>query len=165
MYSLHDMASGAYAAMLRNLSAILDKAADRPELIDARLAPDMYPLAQQVRIACDHAAGTAAQLFGATADLPAGPDRSFAEMKARIAKTIAIVEAAGPAAGAEDKAIEIPLMDDLVLPVNGAQYVQAWAFPNFYFHVVTAYDILRANGIQIGKRDYMAHIGPLIRRK
>ncbi len=83
------------------------------------------------------------------------------DLKARIAKTIDYVRGARPVAfaGAEDRAILFPLIENLVFDSNGFEYLRDWALPHFYFHVVTAYDILRHNGVEIGKRDYLSHTG------
>ena len=83
------------------------------------------------------------------------------DLKARIAKTIDYVQSARAAAfeGAEDRAILFPLIENLVFDSNGFEYLRDWALPHFYFHVVTAYDILRHNGVEIGKRDYLSHTG------
>jgi hypothetical protein len=83
------------------------------------------------------------------------------DLKARIAKTIDYVRGARPVAfaGAENRAILFPLIENLVFDSNGFEYLRDWALPHFYFHVVTAYDILRHNGVEIGKRDYLSHTG------
>jgi hypothetical protein len=150
--------------MLKNLSGILDKAeafaAEReiePEvLLNWRLASDMFPLTRQVQIAADFAKGTTARLAGA--EVPKYPDeeKTFAELKARIAKTIKFVE------GFKPKDIDGSETRDITLTVGGQDmhfkgepYLVHFALPNFYFHATTAYDILRRCGVEIGKRDFI----------
>jgi uncharacterized protein len=165
------MSFGMYAAsvptflhMLKNLTAILEKAEafakDRdiePEvLVDWRLAPDMLPLSNQIQIAADFAKGTTARLAGA--QVPSYPDEetTLAELKARIAKTVKFVE------GFKPKDIDGSETRDITLTVGGQEmrfkgepYLVHFALPNFYFHVTTAYDILRRCGVDIGKRDFI----------
>lgn len=157
-----------FAPMLANLSALLDKAeaqlgAEAEALVDARLAPDMFPLSRQIQIACDMAKGCVARLSGR--EPPAKPDeeKTLAELKARIAWTIDYVKSAGPEAfeGAEDRDIVQPLRDGLRVEAKGLRFLKDWSLPHFYFHVVTAYDILRHKGVEIGKPDYVAHSGDL----
>jgi hypothetical protein len=158
-----------FAPMLANLSALLDKAEaqlgpDAEALVDARLAPDMFPLSRQVQIACDMAKGCVGRLSGR--EPPAKPDeeKTLADLKARIAWTIDYVKSAGPEAfeGAEEREIVQPLRDGMRLETKGLRFLKDWSLPHFYFHMVTAYDILRHKGVEIGKPDYVAHIGDMI---
>lgn len=149
---------------LNNLAAILRKAeknaADRKidlaVFVNARLAPDMYPLAKQIQLVSDNAKGPAARLAGM--DVPSMPDTevTFAELQQRVAKTIAFLETipAAAMAGAETRDIELK-MPSRTLQFKGADYLTMFALPNFYFHLTTAYAILRHNGVDIGKRDYL----------
>jgi hypothetical protein len=172
---LYAMSVETCVPMLRSLSAIFDKAAEQAStrkfdtavLVNARLAPDMFPFSQQVQIACDHAKGAAARLTGQEPPRFEDNEKTLDELKVRIAKTIAYIESVPAAAfeGAENRQIAMPLNDDLELHANGLQYLRDWVLPHFYFHVVTAYDILRHKGIEIGKRDYLAHVGVLVRPK
>lgn len=167
--AMHDLSAGTFVPMLRSLSQIIDKAiAQAPErnidlaaLPEARLAPDMYPLTRQVQIACDMAKSAMARLSGAEPPRYDDNERTVDELKARIAKTIAYMESLRPQAfaGAEHRAILFPLIDDLVFDADGFDFLRDWALPHFYFHVVTAYDILRHSGFDIGKRDYLSHSG------
>jgi hypothetical protein len=153
-----------FAAMLRNLSAILDNAQAHceakkiePELMASlRLYPDMFPLYRQVQVACDAAKGAVARLAGV--DIPKHEDteRTLAELKARIAKTIAFIESVAPEAidGSEAREIQLKLAGREVT-FKGQQYLLGFAQPNFYFHVTTAYNILRHNGVEVGKRDFI----------
>ena len=175
-FSMYAMAVETFVPMLRTLSGLLDqggqyaraKGFDPAVLIDARLAPDMYPLVKQVQIACDQAHSAAAQLLGEEAPAFEYRERTLDELKVRIARTIEKLQAADAAAyrGAEDRAIQIPLPNgEAAFEMTGFQYVRDWALPHFYFHVVTAYDILRHNGVEIGKRDYLSHAGRYIRQR
>jgi hypothetical protein len=161
---MHQASVPAILQMLNALSAILDKAAahaaakgfDPSVLVNARLAPDMLPLASQIRIASDHAKGMTARLAGREVPKYEDNEATLDELKARIAKTIAFVESV-PAAefeGSDERSVTLPLRGR-TLEFTGLRYLVHFALPNFYFHVTTAYDILRHNGVEIGKRDFM----------
>jgi hypothetical protein len=162
--SMHAISAPVFARMLRNLSAILTKAESQAKskgydpavLLNARLAPDMFPVTRQVQIATDHAKGAVARLTGNTPEALEDTETTFAELQARIAKVIAIVESFKPEAydGSESREISIKI-PTTELKFSGIDYINQWAMPNFYFHLVTAYDILRANGIELGKRDFL----------
>jgi hypothetical protein len=151
--------------MLKALSAILDKAAahtaargmDPAELIEARLAPDMLPFVAQVRIATDHAKGMTARLAGRQVPIFEDAESTFDELRARIARTIAFVESVpgDEIDGSEERPITMTLSSGRKLEFTGQRYLVHFALPNFYFHVTTAYDILRHKGLEIGKRDFM----------
>ena len=153
-----------FVNILKNLSALLDKAqahADAKKIEPAaltafRLYPDMFPLTRQVQIACDTAKGAVARLAGVEIPRHEDTEQSFAELKARIAKTIAFIESVKPAQldGSDEKEIVLKLRGQDV-KFSGLQYLLASAHPNFYFHVTTAYGILRHNGVEIGKRDFL----------
>lgn len=163
--SLYDASVPGYLSMLRNLSAVLDKArahaADHgpalSALAEARLAPDMHPLTRQIQMASDSAKGGAARLAGS--EPPAMPDTetTFPELKDRIARTIAYLETVkrDQIDGAEERTIELKFPQG-AMTFTGRDFLFQFSLPNFYFHVVTAYDILRAQGVPIGKMDYMA---------
>jgi hypothetical protein len=150
--------------MLRNLSALLDKGLAHAEakkfdpavLVNARLAPDMFPLSRQVQIATDMAKAAVARLTGQEPPRYEDTEQTMEELKARIAKTIDYIESAPASAfeGSEDRDIRIPLRDR-TLEMKGLQYVRQWVLPNFYFHVTTVYALLRHNGVDIGKRDFL----------
>jgi uncharacterized protein len=173
--SLHAMATETFVPMLRSLSSLLDKGAEHAKankldpatLVNARLAPDMFPLIQQVQIACDHAKGAAARLTGREPPRFEDNEKTLDELKARIAKTIDYVQSVPASAyeGAEERDIKFPLIENLEFEANGFQYFRDWSLPHFYFHVVTAYDILRHSGVEIGKRDYLSHVGYAIRQR
>ena len=149
---------------MRNLSAILDKTQayidakkiDPSALLQFRLFPDMLNLTRQIQIASDTAKGVVARLAGV--DIPTYEDNetSVAELQARIAKTIAFIEGFTPAQidGTEDKAI-VTKRGDKETHYTGMQFLLGHAIPNVYFHVSIAFAILRHNGVEIGKRDYL----------
>lgn len=151
---------------MRNLSAILDKTQiyidtkkiDPAALLQFRLFPDMLNLTRQIQIASDTAKGVVARLAGV--DIPAYEDNetSVAELQARIAKTIAFIEGFTPAQldGTEDKAI-VTKRGDKETHYTGMQFLLGHAIPNVYFHVSIAFAILRHNGVEIGKRDYLGN--------
>lgn len=153
-----------FARTLRNLTALLDKAEahcaarkiDAGALTGFRLYPDMFPFTRQVQIACDTAKGAVARLAGA--DIPKHEDteQTLAELKARIAKTLEFVESlpAERIDGSEEREIVLPLRSG-ERRFRGLQYLLGWAYPNFYFHVTTVYAILRHNGVEIGKQDFL----------
>ena len=155
-----------FAAMLRNLSAILDKAQahcdarkiDPASLTSFRLFPDMFPFTRQVQVACDAAKGAAARLAGIDVPKHEDSEQSFVDLKTRIAKTLDFIESVKPAQleGSEDRTVTIKLRGEDV-KFRGRQYLFNFAWPNFYFHVTTAYDILRHNGVELGKRDFLGN--------
>jgi hypothetical protein len=171
--SVYTMAIETFVPMLRSLSALLDKGAqhasakhlDSAVLVNARLAPDMFPLVKQVQVACDQAKNSTARLMGQEPPRFEDTEQTFGELKVRIARTIDYLQSAPAAAfdGAENRDLRIPLPNNLVLEMNGLQFLRDWTLPHFYFHVVTAYDILRHNGVEIGKRDYLSHVAGAIR--
>jgi hypothetical protein len=150
--------------MLGNLSTIVEKAAAHAEtkkidpavLIKDRLAPDMLPFSFQVQTASDTAKGCAARLAGIEA--PSFPDTeaTFPELKERIAKTIAFLQTVKPAQidGSEERAVTLKTRNGEI-QFQGQSYLLTFALPNFFFHVTTAYAILRHNGVEIGKQDFL----------
>lgn len=150
--------------MLQSLAAILSKAAAHAEarkidpavLLGSRLYPDMFALTRQVQIASDTAKGCAARLAGVEAPRYEDTEQSFDELQARITKTIAYLDSFAPAQidGSEAREITIMVRDN-TLKFSGQDYLISWVLPNFYFHVTTAYAILRHNGIEVGKKDYL----------
>lgn len=162
--SMYDSSIPALKQTLSSLASILKKAADHAErrkidpavFITARLFPDMLPLAKQIQIATDHAKGCAARLAGV--DLPKFDDNevTFDELQARIAKTIAFLDRfkAHQIDGSEEREIVLQLHETR-MEFKGQDYLNKWALPNFYFHATTAYNILRHNGVEIGKRDFL----------
>jgi uncharacterized protein len=150
--------------MLNNLAAILDKGAAHAEakkidpsvLINARLYPDMLPLARQVQIAGDSAKGAAARLAGLEPPKYEDTETSFSDLKGRIQKTISYLNTFKPEQidGSEDRTVTLQVRGNPVT-VQGMPYLLNQATPNFYFHVTTAYDILRHSGVELGKADFL----------
>jgi len=164
--SMYEASVPRFVSMLRNLDAILAKAQayaaakniDPAVLIDARLFPDMLPLVKQIQIATDHAKGAVARLAGVEVPKFEDTEQSFEDLRARLAKTIDFVEAisAGQIDGSEEREIALRVGGQY-LTFKGMPYLLGFAIPNFYFHLVTAYNILRHNGLEIGKRDYIGN--------
>jgi uncharacterized protein len=162
--SMYQASAPRFINMLGNLSAILDKAQahaeakkiDAAALTNDRLFPDMFPMKRQVQIACDTAKGAVARLAGVEVPKHEDTEQTFAELKARIAKTVDFIRTVKPAEldGSEDKNIHLKL-GAREIDFTGMQYLLGHALPNFYFHVTTAYDILRHNGVELAKRDYI----------
>jgi hypothetical protein len=163
---LFAMSVETFAARLRSLSEILAKAGDAANP-QARLAPDMFTLAHQVQLACFHAANGAAQLMGQAAVAMGEPDATAPELKTRIDRTVAALDALNPAAfaSAEDRSIVIPGPPGMEFHMSGREFLRDWALPHFYFHLVTAYDILRHEGVPIGKRDYLSGVARHLKPK
>ena len=153
-----------FANMLRNLSALIDKAEvhcatkkiDPAAFTTYRLYPDMFPFTRQVQIACDTAKGAVARLAGAEIPKHEDTEQTFAELKARIAKTLDFIESvsASKIDGSDDKEIVLQMRSG-ERRYKGMQYLLGHAYPNFYFHVTTAYNILRHNGVDVGKGDFI----------
>jgi uncharacterized protein len=164
--SMYQASAPRFVNILTNLSAILDKAQAHAEgkkiepavLLNSRLYPDMFAMKRQVQVACDTAKGAVARLAGVEVPKHEDTEETFAELKGRIAKTVAFIETIKPAQidGTEDKNIHLKLGPREV-DWKGMQYLLGFALPNFYFHVTTAYDILRHNGVELAKRDYIGN--------
>jgi hypothetical protein len=162
--SMYHASAPRFVNMLKNLSAVLDKAQahcgarkiDPAALISYRLYPDMFPMSRQVQIACDTARACVARLAGSEIPKYEDSEKTFADLKVRIAKTIEFIESIKPAQveGTEDKDIVYTVGSE-ERRFKGMQYLLGNAYPNFYFHVTTAYDILRHNGVELGKRDFL----------
>ena len=167
--SLYDASVPVYRRSLRSLGEILDKAVlwagekkiDPAVLLGLRLYPDMFPLVRQVQTATDQAKGAVHRLTGV--ENPKFPDTeaSFDELKARLDRLHAFIDSVTPAqfAGAETREVQIRIAGEM-RTVSGKDYLFHVALPHFFFHVTTAYDILRHNGVPIGKADYIGR-GPL----
>jgi uncharacterized protein len=163
--SFYDATVPAFLQILGSLSGLLTKAEAhceakkiQPEvLLSARLYPDMLPLTKQIQIASDFAAKSCARLTGS--DVPTTPDteKTFEELRQRLAKTIDYVKAFKPAQfeGADARDVTFPIGPTNTLTLKGQQFLSSFAFPNFYFHAATAHGILRHNGVEIGKRDFL----------
>jgi hypothetical protein len=162
---IHTLVVGQFSKMLGNLTEILndaekyagEKKFDVAVLLHARLAPDQFDLMQQVRIACDTAKLGAARLAGTEKDAPvhADTEATLAEIKARIESTVAYLKGftAQSFAGAAERRITQPRWNGKSL--SGEEFLVQHVIPNFYFHVTTAYAILRHNGVPVGKKNYL----------
>ncbi len=165
--SLYDVSIPIFTLSLSNLAVILDKAASHAEnkkidpkvLPAARLIIDMLPLSSQIQIACDTAKGAAARLAGI--EVPKHPDTetTIDELKARVAKTLDFIKTVKRERfqGAETREIVLQFPQS-TLKFTGLNYVTNFVLPNFFFHVTTAYALLRKNGVDLGKRDFLGQI-------
>jgi hypothetical protein len=163
--SLYKASAPIFVQFLTSLSAVLDKAAAHAEtkkidpavLLNTRLTPDMYPLLRQVREATNHAASACGRLAGA--DLPTftNTETSIPELKERIAKSIDFIKGLNPTQidGTEDKEITFKFPSGAERKFTGQALLLNFCLPNFYFHYITAYNILRHCGVEVGKRDFM----------
>ena len=162
--SMYQMSVGQFLPMLMNLRNFIDKAEANAKarkfepnvLMTARLAPDMFPFNRQVQLTCDFAKNSSARLAGLEAPRFEDTETTADELRARIDKTIAYVKTIPASAidGQEERDITIPLRDR-TLELKALPFVQTWALTNFYFHAVTAYNILRHHGVDLGKKDYL----------
>lgn len=162
--NIPDLVIKGLARGLKNLDIFVDKAEqyakdrdiDERVLLDARLYPDMLPFVAQVRIATDTVKGAAARLSGT--DIPSWPDdeASFAEVHARIKKALDFLSTfeSTQFEGSESRKVELKL-PNTTIEFSGKDYIVNFVLPNFYFHVTTAYNILRHNGVLLGKRDFL----------
>ena len=163
--SMYTASVPVFQHMLRNLLHILDKGEasaqsrkiDPAVLVNDRLAPDMLPFTRQILIACDAAKLGVARISGLEAPKFEDNEASFAELKARIQKTLDWLATVPASAldGTEDKDVTFPVGRDATRTMKGQAYLLTWALPNFFFHVTTAYAILRHDGVDLGKRDYL----------
>jgi hypothetical protein len=152
--------------MLRNLAYILEKGEasaqargfDPAALTSYRLAPDMLPFTRQVLIACDAAKLCAARISGVEAPKFEDNEATFADLRARVQKTLAYLETVPASAidGSEDRQITIPVGREKTRTMSAQAYLTTWALPNFFFHITMTYAILRHNGVDLGKADYLA---------
>ena len=167
MSLMYSMSVPVFAKTLGNLSSILDKTAahadakkfDPAVLLTARLYPDMFALTKQIQVACDFAKGSVARLAGQEPPKYDDNETTIAELKARIARTIDFIEgfAESQFAGAEAREVSLKIRDK-ILTYKGLPYLAHVALPNFFFHATTAYDILRHNGVELGKRDFIGTV-------
>jgi len=165
--SMYQASAPAFLQLLTSLAAILDKAEvfaaerkiDPAVLLNYRLAPDMFPLSRQVQIAADHAKGCCARLAGREVPKWADDEASFADLRARIARTLAFVQGFEPSDldGSEERDIALTVGGQ-PMRFKGQHYLVNFVLPNFYFHATTAYAILRHAGLRIGKRDFIGAV-------
>jgi hypothetical protein len=165
--TMHAMTVGQFVPMLQNLSKILDKAAafasakklDAGVLENLRLAPDMLSFARQVQLSCDFAKNSTARLAGIEPPRFEDTEKTLDELKTRIARTVEWLGSVRPEqlAGAESRHIVVPLRTR-TLEMDGLPFLQKWTLPNFYFHVTTAYALLRHVGVEVGKQDFLGGV-------
>jgi hypothetical protein len=165
--SMYESSVPVFVRALRNLKGVLEKGAahaharkiDDAVFLGARLYPDMLPLARQVQIATDMARGGAARLAGGEPPAFEDTEKTFAELIGRVERTIAFIGALAPAAfeGAETRTITRPVRGQ-PRTFTGVGYLQQFIAPNLYFHATTAYAILRHNGVELGKPDYIGSL-------
>ena len=164
--SMHAASAPAFAKMLSNMLNWLEAAKAHAEAkkfstdvyLTLRLAPDMLPFTKQIQIACDAAKLAVARIGGVDAPKFEDNETTFPELKARIQKTLDFL-ASVPASvleGKEGREITFPVGREKTRTMTGEAYLTTWALPNFFFHVTTAYAILRHNGVDLGKTDYLA---------
>ncbi|MDH4653902.1 MULTISPECIES: DUF1993 family protein [unclassified Pseudomonas] len=165
--SMYEASIPVLARMLGNLSNILKKAEANAQargiepkvFIESRLAPDMYALARQVQIASDMAKGCAARLAGVEVPSWADTETTFEELQSRIAKTQEFIKGidAAKLEGSEDRTVVLKMRTGDI-SFSGRDYLLGFALPNFYFHITTTYAILRHNGVDVGKMDYLGGV-------
>ena len=165
--TMHSASVPIFVRMLSNVSAWLDKAEahaqakkfDPSVYLTARLAPDMLPFGKQIQIASDAAKFCIARLAGVEAPKWEDNEASLADLRQRVRKTIDYLQSVAPAQidGSEEKDIVVPRRDGSIT-LKGEVYLKHFAMPNFYFHVTTTYALLRHNGVELGKMDYLGAI-------
>jgi hypothetical protein len=162
--SMHAMSHGVFKKALTQLLHVMEKGAanakarnfDVSVLVSARLAPDMLPFTRQIQLTSDFAKNSMARLAGIDPPKFEDSETTMDELVARVKKTIEYIDSVSAAAleGSETRDIKIALRDRTV-EFKGLAFLQTWAIPNFFFHHVTAYNLLRHNGVDIGKRDFL----------
>ncbi len=172
--SLYELLVPGYAQMLRGLTGQLKKGIEwataakvsEEDFLSARLAPDMHPLRDQVRFVCYQARDGIRRLTVRQVPEPETEPVTLSELEADIAATLALLGDVSEAefAGADDRSIEIVLPDGMTFDLSGFQYARDWALAQVYFHTVTAYAIMRAQGVELGKADYVSHMFAYLRQ-
>ena len=172
--TLHELAIDTFVHMLGTLDHLLDKAAAHADarkfnvadLVGSRLSPDMFSLGTQVYIACHHAKDGPQRLMGREPPvLERGLVETFDQLRARVKSTLDYLHGIPKNAfdGAEQRAMTLAPVPERVFDMTGLQLLRDWTLPHFYFHTVTAYNILRAAGIELGKRDFVRHMAGYLR--
>jgi hypothetical protein len=162
--SMHAMSHGVFSKALSQLLHVMEKGVanakarsfDASVLVNSRLAPDMLPFSRQIQLASDFAKNSVARLAAVDPPRMEDTETTMDELVARVQKTLDYLDTVPRAAvdGSEGRAIVIRLRDR-TLEFQGLEFLQIWALPNFFFHHVTAYNLLRHNGVDIGKRDFL----------
>jgi hypothetical protein len=163
-FTIYDSSAPVFVTVLKNMRNWLDKAgAEKPEaeLIEARLIEDMAPLPKQYQFVSDSTKFAVARLVGIDAPAMEDTETSFAELQERCDRTIAFIESVDRSAfdGAEDREVTIKFPNGMGYRFNGGDYLRNFALPNIYFHATTAYAIMRAQGVSLGKPDFLQHLG------
>ncbi len=164
-FSVYDASAPVFTAALGNMQKWLDKARaegkDEAALVAARLAPDMAPFSAQFQMCSDTAKFAIARLTGTEAPSMPDTETSFDELKARLQRTIDFIQGVPQSAfeGADEREVVLKFPNGMGYDFTGARYLTGFAIPNFFFHVTTAYAILRANGVAVGKPDFLQHLG------
>jgi hypothetical protein len=164
-FSIYDASAPIFARAMTNMVAWMDKAiasgADEKALAEARLYEDMRPFTFQIQAASDSAKNGVARLIGMAAPSMPDTETTFAELKVRCQKTVDYIHAIKPEAfdGAAERMVEMKFPNGMGYRFTGAEYLTGFALPNFFFHHTTAYAILRAKGVPMGKPDYLQHLG------
>jgi hypothetical protein len=164
-FSIYEATLPVFVKGLTNVAAWLDKAlvegGNEAALMQARLAPDMRPFPAQIQFASDSAKGAVARLTGQEAPVMADTETSFAELRERCRRTVDFMQNVPAAAfeGAEEREVFMRFPGGTGYRWTGREYLTGFALPNFFFHVTTAYALLRANGVPLGKTDYLQHLG------
>jgi hypothetical protein len=164
-FDIYDASAPVFTAALTNMQKWLDKALaegkDEAALMAARLAPDMRPFPFQIQSSSDTAKGAIARLAGIEAPSMADTETSFAELRARCQRTIDFIQGVDRKAfeGAAEREVVMKFPNGTAYRFSGARYLTGFALPNFFFHVTTTYALLRANGVGVGKPDFLQHLG------
>lgn len=165
-FTIYDASAPVFTAALTNMQAWLDKALAEGKaeavLMEARLAPDMRPFPAQIQMSSDTAKSAVARLAGVEAPAMSDTEASFAELKARCQRTIDFIQSVPASAfdGADEREVVLKFPNGMGYRFTGHSYLTGFALPNFFFHVTTAYALLRANGVTVGKPDFLQHLGP-----
>jgi hypothetical protein len=170
--SLYQCSVPVYERSLNAFLGVLDKAEehalarkfDPASYLTIKLSPDMFPLARQIQSFCNHAKNSSFRLAGQQPPVKEDKETTIAELRERIHATLVMLKSIGPEAmeGGETREIVIPAGASK-FKADGADYLLHFAMPNFYFHLTTAYDILRAGGVEIGKRNFIGAVPGLVR--
>ena len=164
-FGMYEASVPVFVKSLSNMRSWLDKAAQEKSeaaLMEGRLAPDLRPLPAQYQMASDSAKNALARLTGTEAPSMPDTEANFAELKERCNRTIEYLEGfdASALAGSEKREVKIIFPNGMGYRFTGSEYLAGFALPNFYFHVTTAYAILRNAGVSLGKTDFLQHLGP-----
>jgi len=165
-FTIYDASAPVFVAALTNMEAWLDKplgeGKNESALVEARLAPDMRPFSAQIQMSSDTAKGAIARLAGLEAPSMPDTETTFAALKVRCRRTVDFIQSVERSAfdGAEDRRVVLKFPNGFGYEFAGRDYLTGFALPNFFFHITTAYALLRANGVSVGKPDFLQHLGP-----